>query len=375
MKPRLGIIGGGQLGGFLCQAAQRLGIHTTVLSNNPEGMATRFADVVLAADLDDPTAVERLVEQSDVITFELEDVPRVTLETLANQSQARVYPDPATMRLLQNKGDQKDWLVDNGYPTAPHLRFDAGLDIARTRAEFGDRFVIKTQRGGYDGLGVNVVRDGHVPEGYDDVPIIAEAALNDFTEIAVLVARNAEGACVHYPVFQSTFDAGGNVLRRVSCPASIDAHTAEQAAVLACDTVARLEGVGVFAIEYFLTPDELLVNEIAPRVHNVGHLTIEASNVSQFEQHVRAVMGLPLSNVLTVTPSVMDNLLYEATIAEACATEPRIEDESDVAVHWYGKRKPRPLRKMGHLTALSDSIEQAAALADDSLRRLQQEAS
>ena len=373
MSKRLGIVGGGQLGGFLAQAASDLSVRTTILTNNTEGVAAKFADEVLTAELDDLSAIDALIERSDVITFELENVPIQTLRRLAEQSKAKVYPDPSTMLLLQNKALQKDWLVDNGFLTSPHIRFDRGLDPSRAIVHLGANFVIKTQRGGYDGLGVKLVKNGNVPQGYETVPTIAEAVVKNFAEIAVLVARDAAGRCVHYPVFQSIFDAGGNVLRRVVCPAMVSEETARDAVVIACDIVDKLDGVGVFAVEYFLTDKELLVNEIAPRVHNVGHLTIEASTTSQFEQHVRAVMGMPLSSVVTVVPSVMDNLLYESPIAEACQNETTVQESEDVTVHWYGKHNPRPLRKMGHLTAISDSVEHALQLADRSLSALRKQ--
>ena len=373
MSKRLGIVGGGQLGGFLCRAARALGVQTTVLTSSPEGMVARYADAVIRASLDDLLAVRELVEQADVITFELEDVPESALRTLqefVERGKVRVFPEPSTMLLLQNKGLQKDWLVENGFPTAPHMRCDHGLDPHQARERFGDQFVIKTQRGGYDGLGVELVKDGCAPAAYEKLPTVVEAAVEGFSEIAVLVARDESGHCVRYPVFQSSFDEGGNVLRRVVCPALVSDETAKEASDLACAIIDRLGGVGVFAVEYFLTDNELLVNEIAPRVHNVGHLTIEASSTSQFEQHVRAVMGMPLSPAVTVTPAVMDNLLYEPRIATAWRNEASMQDAQEVSVHWYGKRKPRPLRKMGHLTVVSESIEQARQLADRSLQQL-----
>ena len=374
MSRRLGILGGGQLGGFLCQAAQELDITTTVLTPSEGGYAEKFADHTLIASFDDQAAIDELMARSDVVTFELEDIPTATLHKLAQQTQVEVFPKPDTMLLLQNKGLQKDWLAAQGFPTPKHLRFDQGLDAQAAMDALGPNFVIKTQRGGYDGLGVKLVKNGDVPKEYASVPTIAEATVEDFVEIAVLVARDANGHHVHFPVFQSNFDEEGNVLRRVICPASIDEQTAERATTLACEIIDRLGGVGVFAVECFLTDTDLMINEIAPRVHNVGHLTIEASNASQFAQHVRAVMGLPLTSPLSVVPSVMDNLLYEAALADACAEEKRLTSRDDVTVHWYGKSEPRPLRKMGHLTVTSNSIEQAAKLADQSLQSLRQPA-
>ena len=373
MKKRLGIVGGGQLGAFLAQAARDLEVETTILTKAPEGIVTRYADSILDASLGELEAVQALIDASDVVTFELEDVPGPTLKLLAEQTQAQVHPDPAVMLLLQNKAHQKAWLFEHNFPTTPFLRFDEGIDPDAAVDRFGPDFVIKTQRGGYDGLGVKLVRDSQVPAEYRNVPVIAEEAVKDFVEIAVLVARNAEGQCVPYPLFESEFDAGGNVLRRVVCPAMSESEIAENATELACNVVDALGGVGVFAVEYFLTATELLINEIAPRVHNVGHLTIEASNASQFEQHVRAVMGIPFPAELTVTPAVMDNLLYEDAIAESCRNEVTLDTAEGVFVHWYGKGGPRTLRKMGHLTTISDTVDNARGLADQALAQLRSE--
>ncbi|MEL0047037.1 MAG: ATP-grasp domain-containing protein [Gammaproteobacteria bacterium] len=369
MKPRLGIIGGGQLGGLICQAAQAIGVETTVLTKAPEGLAVTHAGALIDAGFDDLSAIDALLAASDVITFELEDVPVETLQKLAEQDEVRIYPRPETMLLIQNKGLQKDWLVRHGFPTSDHLRFDEGLDAAAAMDRLGPDFVIKTQRGGYDGLGVTVVKGGAIPAGYEDVPTIAEALVQDFVEIAALVVRDPAGNTQVFPIFESIFDESGNVVRRVACPANVSADVTSQAAQLGCDIVNALEGVGVFAIEYFLTQDALLVNEIAPRVHNVGHLTIEASNASQFEQHVRAVMNMSPPSV-SVSPAVMENLLYEASIATACEQSTDVRGVDGVAVHWYGKSAPRPLRKMGHLTAVAASVEQAARLADAAVEEL-----
>ncbi|MEM7100146.1 MAG: ATP-grasp domain-containing protein [Pseudomonadota bacterium] len=368
MQERLGIIGGGQLGGFLCQAAKQLGIHTTVLSPTSEGLVTEHASEMINGSFDDLAAVDKLLTTCDVITFELEDIPVETLQKLATQRSVRVFPEPSTMMLIQNKGKQKDWLVANGFPTSKHLRFDNGLDQQGCLEQLGPDFVIKTQRGGYDGQGVKVVRNAQVPSEYDQVPTIAEALIQDFCEIAALVARGVDGACVAFPLFQSDFDDEGNVVRRVVCPAPVRDEVAEQANALACEIVTAMGGTGIFAVEYFLTDSQLLVNEIAPRVHNVGHLTIEASNVSQFEQHVRAVMGMSLVGPQVKT-AAMENLLYEEAIAAACLQSSDVKIP-DVTVHWYGKKSPRTLRKMGHLTAVSDTLVGAGELADQALEAL-----
>ena len=277
------------------------------------------------------------------------------------------------MRLLQNKALQKQWLVSNGFETAPFLAFDQELLGHEAESAFGDRYVIKSQRGGYDGRGVEVVRDGNVLSGLGERACIAEQFVSHSREIAVLVARGWFGEATAYPVFEASFDGGGNVLRQVVCPAALSQSLGRDALGLGKAIVERLGGVGVFAIEMFLTDNGLLVNEISPRVHNVGHLTMEAFSASQFEQHVRAITGMALAPIRQRHPAAaMTNVLYEPALSKACRTVDRLTTDAqhDVRVHWYGKQAPRPLRKMGHITAVSSSISGAKRKADYLLQLL-----
>ena len=367
MSAVIGILGAGQLGAYLCRAARQLGLRSSVLASRPDDMAVPLADHVLYGALDDVAQVGRLLDSCDVVTFEREDVPVPVLDLISERVESgrlRVAPGVDTLRLIQNKADQKAWLVDRGIPTAPFLRFDGGLDD-RCDIPFGARYVVKRQRGGYDGLGVAVVKDGIVPQAMADAPCIVEQWVEHEQEIAVLAARNAAGEVAVYPVFAMDFDARGNVLRQVVCPAGLDDRLEGEARELALQVVEALEGVGVFAVEMFVTDAGLLVNEISPRVHNVGHLTIEAFDVSQFELHVRAISALPLLQPRQAHPAAMNNLLYEPELDRACRHRLSVEGQPEgVHVHWYGKSEPRPLRKMGHLTVISVSALQAARRAD-----------
>ena len=370
---KVGIVGAGQLGGFLCQAAREVGLSSAVLAKSEADGARRFADQSFLSNFGDAGEIDALIEWADVVTFELEDVSAPMLERLDASSDTEVYPQPSVMRILQNKALQKDWLAERGYPLPSYRRLDEGLRSLDQVSDFAGGYVIKTQRGGYDGLGVYVADEGELPDAYRDVPVVVERLLKEFSEIAVLVARDRAGNTEHYPVFESEFNEGGNVLSRVYSPARIDEALAERAIDMAVKVVGDLAGVGLFAVELFVEDGELLLNEIAPRVHNVGHLTLEASNVSQFEQHIRAVCGLPLTPVQTLAPAVMCNLLYDDELAGACAAQDDRLNADDVRVHWYGKTEGRPLRKMGHLTALGRTIEEAANLATATYARLTSE--
>lgn len=370
MGTAIGILGAGQLGAYLCRAARQLGLRSVVLASRQDDVAVPLADQVVYGALDDVDNVARLLDHCDVVTFEREDVAPAVLDLIAERARSgrvRVAPGVETLRLIQNKADQKAWLAEHDIPTAPFLRFDAGISDQCT-VPFGPRYVIKRQRGGYDGLGVAVVKDGIVPPAMAGAPCIAEQWVEHEQEIAVLLARNVAGEVAVYPVFAMDFDARGNVLRQVVCPAGLGERLEAQARSLAVRVVEALEGVGVFAVEMFVTESGLLVNEISPRVHNVGHLTIEAFDVSQFELHVRAVSGLPLLEPRQSQPAAMNNLLYEPELDRACRDRMALDGQPEgVHVHWYGKSEPRPLRKMGHLTVVSVSALQAARRADASI--------
>ncbi len=373
MGTAIGILGAGQLGAYLCRAARQLRLRSVVLASRPDDVAVAVADEVIYGGLGDVVNVARLLDRCDVVTFEREDVPVDVLDMIADRAadgSIRVAPGVETLRLIQNKADQKAWLVEHGIPTAPFLRFDNGVN-EHSDIPFGSRYVVKRQRGGYDGLGVAVVKDGLLPQAMAGAPCIVEQWVEHEQEVAVLVARNAAGQLAVYPVFAMDFDARGNVLRQVVCPAGLGDRLEAQARSLALRVVEALEGVGVFAVEMFVTQAGLMVNEISPRVHNVGHLTIEAFDVSQFELHMRAISDLPLPAPCQSQAAAMNNLLYEPELDRACRDRMSIDDQAEgVHVHWYGKSEPRLLRKMGHLTVVSVSALQAAQRADASVNLL-----
>ncbi len=387
---RVGIVGAGQLGSYLCHAARRLGLQTTVLASTPQQPACQVADqVVLGAIADgEPTcgianpvvAMGELAQRVDVITFERENVSVNALDMLHGlelTGLVKVAPSVEVLSLLQNKFEQKSWLQAQGFPVGKFVECRLPDDTAALQAqaqacfaELGRPFVLKTKTGGYDGLGVRKVDSAEQMADFAGHDCIAEALIPLQKELAVLVVRHPAGECITYPVFEMDFDSRGNVLRRVVCPAGISEVQAQRARLLSKELISRLGGVGVFAVEMFTTGDDLLINEISPRVHNVGHLTLEAFHSSQFEQHMAAAAGLPLRVIHQLKPAVMENLLCEESLANAELERQVHTLNDDVHVHWYGKRGHRPLRKMGHLTALGDNPRQAGARAVRGVQRL-----
>ncbi|RNE92209.1 5-(carboxyamino)imidazole ribonucleotide synthase [Marichromatium sp. AB31] len=356
---RIGIIGGGQLGRMMAKAAKRIGCTCVVLDPQPGSPAAQIAGQQIVGHYHDPAKLRELADACDVLTFDIEDIGTETLVELEQEGHA-IYPAPGVLALIQDKLTQKQALEAAGIPTAPFVPMPEPTPEAF--AAFGYPLVQKARRGGYDGRGVSIIKR---PEDFDrhlPAPSLVERFVPARKEVAVLVARGRDGACRCYPPVEMCFRAGENVLDMLLAPAAIDDSEAEAARALAVRTVEALGGVGVFGVEMFLAEDgSLLVNEVAPRTHNSGHHTIEACVTDQFEQHLRAVVGLPLGSTDQLVPAAMINLLgapgYRGRpvirgMAEALAIP-------GVCVHLYGKATTSPFRKMGHVTVLDTDIEQA----------------
>ncbi|MEE4661037.1 MAG: ATP-grasp domain-containing protein [Halieaceae bacterium] len=377
MNLRLGIIGAGQLGLYLCQTAHTLGINTCVLSDDGRAPAVAFADHAVIGPLQDTDTLNNFIEASDIVTFEKEDIPNESLQQLIEAEAAGrivVRPGAQVLFLLKDKGTQKTWLMDQGFPTLPfQLLQGEDLPTGALVDRFGLPLVQKARCGGYDGLGVQILRNPQDLQRLWTSPSLVEPFLPDCREVAVLMARGADGQCVGYPVFGMDFDPELNLVTTVFTPSRLPAEMTAEALDLGERILNALGGVGVFAIELFVTPDNrLLVNEISPRVHNSGHLTMEASPASQFELHVRACAGLPLADVSDTRPAAMANVLYEDRLEKCCPDRPvcqRSEGEQ-LAVHWYGKPPGRLGRKMGHITALAETADAASEAALEALQKL-----
>ena len=355
----IGIIGGGQLGRMMTMAARRMGCAVSVIDPTPDSPAGVLADQQIVAAFDDKQAMRTLVENCDVTTFEIESIDVSDLINLEKQGHA-IYPSPRLLALLQDKLLQKKKLEEANLPTAAFI--DAGDLSQETFAKFGYPLVQKARKGGYDGRGVAILKSAEDFDKHLPVPSYIEQFIPAEKELSVLVARGRKGEMSCYPVVQMTVDAEHNVLDSLSAPAEISDEIAKQAVDIATRAVEVLDGVGVFGVELFLgKAGEILINEIAPRTHNSGHHTIEACVTDQFEQHLRAVMGLPLGSVRQLSPAVMVNLLGAAGaqgavkvggFREALAIE-------GVSVHLYGKQEVKPFRKMGHVTILDETLEKA----------------
>jgi len=361
---RIGIIGGGQLGRMMAKAAKRLGCTCVVLDPTPGSPASQVAGHQILGDYHDPSKLRELAEICDVITFDIEDIDTETLAQLEQEGH-RFHPSPRVLALIQDKLTQKQAFAAAGIPTAPFVELSEPSPEAF--AAFGYPLVQKARRGGYDGRGVSIVK---TPEDYDahlPVPSLLERFVPAAKELAVVVARARDGECRCYPVVEMCFRSGENVLDLLLAPANIPSSVAEAAVDLAVRTVEMLDGVGIFGVELFLTETgELLVNEVAPRTHNSGHHTIEANVTDQFEQHLRAVVGLPLGVTDQLSPAAMINLLG----APGRRGRPIIKGMAEalaipgVCLHLYGKATSAPFRKMGHVTVLDPDIETAKRKAE-----------
>ncbi|NKB35639.1 MAG: ATP-grasp domain-containing protein [Gammaproteobacteria bacterium] len=369
---RLAIIGGGQLGMFLCEAANGLNIYTIIISPDPSGPALVKADHGIVAEFDSNDLAADIASLADIVTYELEDVPEKLLNELQREQDKgtiQVRPATGTLKLLKNKASQKLWLRENNFPSLPFIIVERPLAEPQLLLDFGLPFVQKVQTGGYDGYGVQIIESESDLQNLWDVPSMIERYAPQPLELGVVVARSASGELLNYEAVRMDFVAEQNVLDAVVLPTGLDSVINTEAVELARTVIDRLEGVGVFAVEMFLLPDkQILVNEISPRVHNSGHHTLQTSNVSQFEQHVRAVCDLPLVEPGPASSAaVMRNLLYTEKLEFLMnnASGMISSNDGDVFLHWYGKKEARMGRKMGHVTCL-------CANPDESKRRVQQ---
>lgn len=356
---RIGIIGGGQLGRMLVKAAKRLGCTCIVLDPTPASPAGQVAGAQIVGSYHDPDKLRELVEASDLTTVDIEDVDALTLLELEREGRT-ILPSPRLLAVVQDKLAQKRLLDDAGIATAPFIEL---VDTSPEHFhDFGYPLVQKARRGGYDGRGVVVMRG---PEDYSKhlpVPSLIERRVDIHKEIAVLVARGRSGECRCYPPVEMCLRPEENVLDMLRAPGILEPAIAAAAEKLAVRTVETLDGVGIFGIEMFLSRDgTLVVNEVAPRTHNSGHHTIEANITNQFEQHLRALLGFPLGATDTLSPAVMVNLLGAA----GYRGRPIIKGIENalaipgVCLHLYGKAVTSPFRKMGHITVLDQSIDEA----------------
>lgn len=363
----LGILGGGQLGKMLLTETLKYDIRTIVLDPSAEAPARFGCHTFFQGDLMDYDTVYQFGKQANLVTFEIENVNVDALERLESEG-IKVYPTPKSLRIIQDKGAQKAFYKAHGIPTAPFEPFPSPALLATAVAEgrWTYPFVWKSTRFGYDGNGVKIVRNPQDLHALPEGPCIAELCADIDKELAVIVARSPKGEVATYPVVEMEFHPEANQVEYVLCPARIAEAISDQARKIALQVAEAFGSIGLLAVELFLTKEgEIWVNEVAPRPHNSGHYSIEASYTSQFEQHLRAILNLPLGSTESKVAGVMVNLVGAEGYAGDVIYE-HIEDVlslQGVTPHIYGKRQTRPFRKMGHITITHPDIEQARSLA------------
>ena len=366
---KLGILGGGQLGKMLLTETRKFDIQTLVLEPSEEAPARYSCNGFYKGSLMDFDTVYQFGKMVNLLTIEIENVNLDALDQLEEEG-LPIYPSPKTLRLIQNKGKQKDYYVSNDIPTSPHQRFvdlnDLRTALAKDELEFP--FVWKCAQFGYDGNGVKICRSALDLVKLPDVECIAEEMVPFKNELAVIVARSVSGEVKTYPVVEMEFHPEANQVEYVICPARIDEKVAQKATEVALKVSEAFHHVGLLAVEMFQTDDdEILVNEVAPRPHNSGHYSIEASYTSQFENHLRAILNLPLGNTDSKVAGIMVNLVGEEGFSGQVVYEniEKIMAIDGVTPHIYGKRETRPFRKMGHVTIVNENMTEARKIAEE----------
>ena len=361
---RVGIVGGGQLAKMLTMEAKKIGFSVFVLDPSPGSPAGQVADHQIVGGFFDREKLGELAALCDVLTYDLEHVDTAELGRLA-ASGHNVQPAPRLLEVIQDKLLQKELLADAGLPVPEFVPLER--PDPRALRDFGFPLVQKLRKGGYDGRGVAIMREEGDLSRILDGPSLLERCVAVEKELAVMVACGTDGEVRVYPVAEMTFDSRTNALDLLLVPARITPEQTREAQSLAQQTARAFGGVGIFGVELFLTRGgELLVNEVAPRPHNSGHYTIEACVISQYEQHLRAIAGLPLGSTELLCPAAMINLVGEKGafgrpvvrgLPEALAME-------GVTVHIYGKSEVRPFRKMGHAVVVDRDLEKALVKAN-----------
>ncbi len=364
----LGILGGGQLGKMLLYETRKYDIRTAVLDPSEDAPARLGCNTFKVGDLMDFNTVYEFGKNTDLLTIEIENVNVDALERLENEG-VQVYPPTRVIRTVQNKARQKLFYIDHNVPTAAFSRYAYTNEIQDSinNSVLNYPFVWKSAQFGYDGQGVKIVRSEKELDQLPNVECIVEELIDFKKELAVIATRNTAGDICTYPVVEMEFHPEANQVEYVICPARIATEIAVKARKIAVDLINKLEHVGLLAVEMFQTKDDqILVNEVAPRPHNSGHYSIEASYTNQFEQHLRAILGLPLGRTDSLVGGIMVNLVGEEGYQGDVVYE-NIEDImalDGVTPHIYGKSQTRPFRKMGHVTIVNEDLHLARKTAE-----------
>lgn len=354
---RIGVLGGGQLGRMMIQSGMDFNLDISILDPDPNAPCSTLVREFTAGKLTDPDTVYNFGKDKDVITIEIENVSVEGLKRLRDAGK-QVFPQPEIIELIQDKRKQKTFYKANRIPTADFILTQNAEEV-RKHASFLPA-VNKLGKEGYDGRGVQILRNDSDLDKAFDTPGLLEELIEFEKEISVIVARNRKGEVKAFPVVELSFHPTANLVEFLFSPAEVNKDIEKRARDLAIDVIEKLDMVGLLAVEMFLTKEgEILVNEIAPRTHNSGHHTIEANITSQFEQHLRAILDLPLGETDVLVPAAMVNLLGEDGFEGDAVYEglKEVLSRKGVHVHLYGKKLTKPFRKMGHVTLTNQSID------------------
>ena len=354
---KLGVLGGGQLGRMLIQSAIDFNLDVSILDPDANAPCKSIATEFTYGKLTDYNTVLAFGQDCDVLTIEIENVNTRALKDLKKKGK-KVWPQPEIIELIQDKRVQKAFYRDNGIPTADFRLVENKDEVAKLKGRIP--FVNKLGKEGYDGRGVQLIQSEDDLEKAFDAPGLIEDLIDFDKEISVIVARNETGEIRSFPVVELVFHPTANLVEYLFSPAQINPEIEQEAQRIAKDVIEKLGMVGLLAVEMFITKDcKVLVNEIAPRTHNSGHQTIEGNVTSQFEQHLRAILNMPLGNTGMVIPTAMVNILGEDGFTGTAVYQGMDEVLAidGTHIHLYGKNITKPYRKMGHITITDNDIE------------------
>lgn len=358
---KIGVLGGGQLGRMLIQEAINLNLHIHIMDPDQNAPCASIAQTFTCAAITDFDAVMEFGKDKNLITVEIENVNIEALEML-EKSGVQVYPQPHVLKIIKDKGTQKQFYKKNGIPTSPFVIFDSAQELMNASIELPA--VQKLRTGGYDGKGVQILKDA---KSSFDAPHLIENLIDFEKEISIIVARNDKGQISTFPSVECEFNPEAHLVEFLFSPAEISQEIENKAKEIAADLIEKIDMVGILAVEMFLTKSgDILVNEIAPRPHNSGHHTIECCETSQFAQHLRAILSLPLGSTALIQPGAMINLLGEKghTGTAIYGGLSDLLDHDNVFPHLYGKEQTKPFRKMGHITITGKTLKEVKETAE-----------
>lgn len=376
LNKKIGIIGGGQLGQMMLLEAKKMGFYAVVLDPSENCPCHSICDEHIVASFEDEAAFQLLAEKTDVITYEFEHINAKALENLESKGY-KVYPTAASLEVIQDKLTQKEAMKRAELPVPDFMVINSKDDMLKAGEAYGYPYMLKARTGGYDGKGNAVVKsyedidDAYKELGNGEIKLMAEKMIDFKMETSILACRSLNGDIAVYPVGDNKHI--DSILHETSVPANIPEKAAKAAMAVASKVMEVFDGIGMFCVEMFVTKDnDILVNEVAPRPHNSGHYTIEGCITSQFENHIRAIVGLPLGDTSLICPTVMINLLGEEgytgnTVVEGLDKAMALKG---VTLHIYGKAQTKPKRKMGHITVTANSVSKAKAIAEEAYKHI-----